>query len=437
MREVIRTQTRKVVQLVGEIDRERDRHPPQTFTKYRLYGADLGTPLDFGPNHPLWFLFGDAWTANEGGAPALLDESVAFDDPYNVWHPFNADPIGFAAPTVTAENLDSAFELDFFALPWPLKGYLTLEIPGVNLLTDKVPTGAINTPSGAYVFATGKPFPPLSKNDPQSSWVARWSDLTVPKTEQPYLFSSGRFANYLVPVIGGSGEETGTPGLPREGPVVWLWGTGFPNRMSSVRLAYVPLSQIGDRSAWRFYYKTNLGFPHWVSDEAQATPVIDCASVGEFSVAWNKYLGLWLMLHGSTDPRGIVCRWAEKPWGPWSNGIVVFDPWKDGGYGHFMHIANDPDDPNSPDDHLSDPGREGDWGGEYAPIFIPRYVKGTGTTTTIRYTMSTWNPYTVVIMESDLRLRSLLELLELRVPSRLKPYIAKLIQAGHTVAIVE
>jgi hypothetical protein len=446
MRDVVRGKTQKVVQLVGEADYHSGGNPPQTFTKYGLYGSDLGTPLDFGPSgsfrttredqlrraphRGLWFLFGDAWTAvrRDDGLlePKIADNGLPLDDnsaltpPYNKYHPFNADPVGIAPPNVTAENLDNTFELTFFVAPDPDRdqGYATLEVPGVNLLTNKVPTGAICTPSGdVYVFVTGKPFqiggdPALiadaivaardavvsvGGDGDQYSWVARWSDLTTLKTEPPYLFSTGHFANYLVPVIGGVADGTGTPAHPTDGEVVWLWGTGFPNRQSSVRLAYVPLRRVSDRAAWRFFRRTKSG-DSWVKDEAEATPLFNCPSVGEFSVAWNKYLGLWLMLYGCSDPRGILCRWAAKPWGPWSEGIILFDPWTDGGYGYFMHAADR-------EDGLEDFGRGGVWGGEYAPIIIPRYTLGSGKTTKIRYTMSTWNPYTAVIMESELRRR--------------------------------
>jgi Domain of unknown function (DUF4185) len=416
MPDLVCGKTRKVVQLVGEIDRQRHGHPPQTFTKYGLYGTDLGTPLDFGPGRELWFLFGDAWSATVKPVsdhlkipflePALYRDSEALRHPYNRDHPFNADPVGRAQADVTAKNLDGTFQLNFFAAtrPGQSQEYATLEIPGVNLLTNQVPTGAISTPTGVYVFATGKPFhegDDPARDVPQWSWVARWSDLTSLKTEPPYLFSDGRFANYLVPVVGGVNDGTRTNGHPGKGAVVWLWGTGFPNRQSSVRLAYAPLQEVGNRAAWRFFHRTN-GTISWVTQELRATPLFNCPSVGEFSVAWNKYLGLWLMLYACSDPRGILCRWAADPWGPWAEGIVVFDPWRDNGYKHFMHFPN-PNNLN--EDGLSDPGREKDAGGEYAPIIIPRYTLGSSRTTKIRYTMSTWNPYTVVIMESELRLR--------------------------------
>jgi hypothetical protein len=328
MPDLVRGKTRKVVQLAGEIDRQRHGHPPQTFTKYGLYGTDLGTPLDFGQGRELWFLFGDAWSATVKPVsdhlkipflePALYRDSETLRHPYNRDHPFNADPVARAPAGVTAKNLDGTFQLNFFAAtrPGQSQEYATLEIPGVNLLTNQVPTGAISTPTGVYVFATGKPFhegDDPEKEVPQRSWVARWSDLTSLRIEPAYLFSEGRFANYLVPVVGGVNDGTRTPGHPEKGAVVWLWGTGFPNRQSSIRLAYAPLQEVGNRAAWRFFHRTN-GAISWVTQESRATPLFNCPCVGEFSVAWNKYLGLWLMLYACSDPRGILCRWAANPW---------------------------------------------------------------------------------------------------------------------------
>jgi hypothetical protein len=215
MPDVVRGRTRKIVQLVGAIDRQRSGPPPQSFLKIRRYGTDLGTPLDVGPRE-LFFLFGDAWTA-EGDrhdtdlAPNVYkdDDSEALKTPYNPDHPFNADPVGFAPPDVTAENLDATFELDFRMSSQPEDdggpGYGTLEIPGVSLLTAKVPTGAINTPSGAYVFATGKSFQPGGNpggDGIQCSWVARWAiPRSTLETEPPYLFFDGTFCE--LPRAGG------------------------------------------------------------------------------------------------------------------------------------------------------------------------------------------------------------------------------------------
>jgi hypothetical protein len=53
-----------------------------------------------------------------------------------------------------------------------------------------------------------------------------------------------------------------------------------------------------------------------------------------------------------------------------------------------------------------DPGREKEWGGEYGPYVMSRYTTIEGSRCTLYYTMSTWNPYQVVVMRSDLALES-------------------------------
>ena len=55
-------------------------------------------------------------------------------------------------------------------------------------------------------------------------------------------------------------------------------------------------------------------------------------------------------------------------------------------------------------DSLHDPGRAAVWGGAYGPYIMARYTAGDSSRCRIYYTMSTWNPYQVVVMRSDLRL---------------------------------
>ena len=79
----------------------------------------------------------------------------------------------------------------------------------------------------------------------------------------------------------------------------------------------------------------------------------------------------------------------------------MFDPWRDKGYGHFMHISAKS---KAKRDALSDPGRDDEWGGEYGPYIAARFTSGAAGRCRIYYTMSTWNPYQVVLMRSDLQL---------------------------------
>jgi hypothetical protein len=56
-------------------------------------------------------------------------------------------------------------------------------------------------------------------------------------------------------------------------------------------------------------------------------------------------------------------------------------------------------------DSLSDPNREDEWGGEYGPYIMSRFTTKVDGRCRIYYTMSTWNPYQVMVMRSDLLLK--------------------------------
>ncbi|MDQ2688178.1 MAG: DUF4185 domain-containing protein, partial [Armatimonadota bacterium] len=146
------------------------------------------------------------------------------------------------------------------------------------------------------------------------------------------------------------------------------------------------------------------GQPQWSADEQAATPLFHQDVIGEFSVAYCPSVRRYIMLYNSSDPRGITMRSASAPWGPWSEGEVIFEPWRDGGYGHFMHIpANFQGDTH---DTVNDPRRKNEWGGEYGPYIMGRFTTGIPGQCRLFYTMSTWNPYQVIVMQTDLKLET-------------------------------
>jgi hypothetical protein len=157
------------------------------------------------------------------------------------------------------------------------------------------------------------------------------------------------------------------------------------------------------------------GQPRFSYSEADAQPLFqDCASdgstkncMGELGVDWNRFVKRWVMLYNCLNntpehPRGIYMRLAEHPWGPWSEPQTIFNPDRDHGYCYFMHRVVDANHPKC--DDLAGPKQEDKWGGEYAPYFISRFTTGDEAqgTSTFYYTMSTWIPYTQVIMKSTI-----------------------------------
>jgi hypothetical protein len=190
-------------------------------------------------------------------------------------------------------------------------------------------------------------------------------------------------------LIGWSGS-----GSPGEG--LLIWGSGH-FAASEVYLAYMPADQIENPSNIRYFGGIRImdGKPIWKQKEVDAVPLTDAGCVREFSVRWNKFLRLWLMLYNSDNPRGIVLQTSSKPWGKWSKPYVVFDPFDDKGYGYFIHWPGH--------DELSDCWRPRDWGGEYAPYLIePFFTAISNERSRIYFTMSTWNPYQVVLMSAEI-----------------------------------
>ena len=105
-----------------------------------------------------------------------------------------------------------------------------------------------------------------------------------------------------------------------------------------------------------------------------------------------------MLYNCNLEPRGINVRVADNPWGPWSPPQVIFEPMQDNGICHFIHrswtIENC--------DDLADPGQEETNGGPYGPYQFEDLAIGDESQTTIYFTMSTWNPYTVVLMKATL-----------------------------------
>jgi hypothetical protein len=58
-------------------------------------------------------------------------------------------------------------------------------------------------------------------------------------------------------------------------------------------------------------------------------------------------------------------------------------------------------------DAVHDPGREEGNGDPYGPYQVEDLATGDESSTTIYFTLSTWNPYTVVLMKTTLRLGGL------------------------------
>jgi len=345
----------KVAQLVGDFDREKNRSTVSlTSTRYGVLGTDLGVSFEYGDK--LIFLFGD--TVGRLGS----QDSFAY---------------------CTDENPGDGLNLTFYTA---MDGrFLPPRVPGVSQGAFEVPMEGIDIDGVVYVYFTSNH---TEERTMGSSILARLDENSM-IFNYLYTLSTDKFLNVQVVAINNSDIS----GLPESsGRGLLIWGSG-EYRKSDPYLAYMPLESIENKSTTRYFRGLDSsGNPEWSEKEEEAIPLFHDPVIGEFSVAWNRYLQRWIMLYD-----GVSMRSSAFPWGPWSSKQPLFDASKDEGLGHFIHWPGH--------DNVSDPHREHEWGGPYGPYMIEKFTKGSSGKSTIYFTLSTWNPYTVVLMRAELELK--------------------------------
>jgi hypothetical protein len=347
----------KVCQLIGDWDIERNESTISlTYTRYGVAGTDLG--VSFEHNGELIFLFGDTVGLNA--------------------YPFSGKDDSFAY--TTDSTADDGLNLTFYT-GRPAK-FLPPWVPGVSQGAFEVPMEGVDVNGVAYVFFT------INHTEEQKmggSILAKLNDATLNFTYL-YTFSTSKFINVHTAVV----NHALLAGLPKStGEGLLIWGSG-EYRAGDPYLAFMPLESIEDKSTLQYFAGIAADRnPIWSKSESDAQPLFHDPVIGELSVAWNQYLGRWIMLYS-----GVAMRSAPLPWGNWSAKQVLFNPFTDDGYEHFIHLPGH--------DNITDPLRGDEIGGPYGPYMIDKFTTGNGQTSTIYFTMSTWNPYTAVLMRAQL-----------------------------------
>jgi hypothetical protein len=258
-----------------------------------------------------------------------------------------------------------------------------LTVPGISQGGFEVPTGGVSVGGSMYVVCTTdhSPMKVMGRS------VLAESQDDGKTFRKLYDLSTSKFINVS---------------LQLTDDWLYIFGSG-DYRKSSVFLARIKPAAVSNPSSLLYFtgFDSNKR-PGWSSLEGDAVPLFHHDVVGELCVAYCEPVKRYVMLYNSSDARGITMRSAESPWGPWSAGTTIFEGWRDHGYGQFMHISSTF---KQKSDTFSDPKREAEWGGEYGPYIMSRFTSGSnGKNCRIYYTMSTWNPYQVVVMRSDLKL---------------------------------
>lgn len=360
--------TAKLEQLIGDWDSHLQIPTlNQTLSDYGVIGTDLGQPFEH--DGQVIYLFGDTM-----GTRGFVESSLA------------------ASPTVDPEK---GLALEFFTDPG---GYvLRIRPPGLRMAGFEVPSGGMSI-DGTMYFIVKDQMTELPQGMTFRSVLIRFDEERrefVPVREFSPLH--GKFAEVVARTA-----PAGTRGLPFEGPAILFWGSGEYYRKGSLYLAVTRPEDI--EHPGKTYYFAGLdeaGKPRWSATEAEAAPVLRHSQIGEFSVVYSEELDVWLLTYNSGSPRGITFHWAHEPWGPWSRAQVIFEPWRDSGYARFMHALNMPNaNLAGPVINPAPPAVE-QWGGEYAPYMVERFLRYRDGELVIYYLMSTWNPYVVVLMRTE------------------------------------
>ncbi len=423
--------TEKVCQLNGENDWVTNSPTAaHTFTNAGLIGGDLGYPVEHAGK--LLLLFGDSWPPDhpKGSPPDLPPD----------------DSVGITTRTKTPDGEKGCIGMTIQTSAPKKFSHPTVIAPAsIHQGFFNVPSGGLSVGGHLYAFfwtnhcanpvhlapSPSAPLAPVPASTQCSETVASNSiGINV------LARSDDDARTFTVPSAGGSTvsmpigfvyaigvNATKIAGLPADqSRGVFIFAV--PRYRASVPyLAYSPTGTFADPSTWRFF--TGLspeGRPKWVDAKKWAGSGIAASwappgqaelynaatdaerCIGEFSVTWNRPLQSWLMLYQCGHDHGVEARIAQAPWGPWSppTSLIVDGPqWA-------CKLVMIPAGCAGQKNFWPKSGKTFVAGGYYAPFVMDRYTLdasggGSYARTTIFWTLSTWNPYEVVIMRSTLQ----------------------------------
>jgi hypothetical protein len=395
--EVAGTESVKIAQVTGDRDAtptpwgERAATLSSSLASAGVRGADLGVRVDHGGR--TFLLFGDThWTRPWLSTRDSIAEVLPGGDLPGVrFHGSPLKLVGRAAGRVTMREYD--VPLDGFSSGGRLYGlFSTNHFRGDRVMGRSVLARAVEA-------------------DPVIDPAVRRHPV---RFDVLGTFSDRHFINASVQLR----PASAVPGFGSDGEVLLVWGSG-PYRASEPRLAVLDASAL--RGLWITERKRNrplfvqgsgFGVRYWTGSgwsdaEADARPLFTPAALGELSVRWVEAAGRYVMLYASApeDPIGpaVVLRTAPQPWGPWSRRVRLLD-WVATGMSidpHTRFIKASRDD-EAVGDRIFRAQASGT-GAAYAPYLFDAVAEGDDLV--IRYTLSTWNPYQVVLMRHRLPLR--------------------------------
>ncbi|MFI5166729.1 MAG: DUF4185 domain-containing protein [Thermoanaerobaculales bacterium] len=351
----------------------------QTITRFDFEGTDLGSSFEDAGR--LVFLFGD---------------TIGTKTNYHA-----GDAMAWSTST------DPAAGLLINCFTHSDGSLLFVQPPGINMGADDVPNAGIALPQGTYIICnTGSDTSLSNPHLDDYSILARFDEATQ-------SFTTGRTISTMP-----NGHFIFTS-LHSSGSDVLMFGIGS-YRASDIYLAVTPASGFESGTGTQYFTGLDNGQPTWSDQEANAVPVVqdnptngpawpnDSPTAANVSVNYSSELGLWLMTYDGGRQKeattGVYFAYAPAPWGPWSPPQLIFNAKRDNGLGVFIHDPTLPppgDGLNGPTINPANNPPTTTRGADYGAFMIERFTTVDGNTLTISYTMSTWNPYTIVRMRSE------------------------------------
>ncbi len=416
----------------------------QTATRADVLGQGLG--YSFEHNGKLIFLFGDTFGATIGGG-----DGVAYYPTWtNIQNTFQYQA-GDTMAWSTTRRAEDGLLLNYFLsrdqthalLVQPM--YATSQCfpdgtcgTALPMGADEIPNSGISVNGQMYIVASSgtnvatgdysQNYSVLSKFDERSGAFSAGRTISS-------VSAGGHFVYTSLREFSGDGEGRN---MASGQPMVAIFGVG-EYKASNIYLSIVPKNSF-ESGAGTLYFTglDKYGAPTWgTTDDSSAVPVMTDVipanpTIGNLSVIYSQDLGLWLMTFngGHKDPTtaGVYFSYSRTPWGPWSAPQYILNDCSDGAYGNYIfYYAVDAKAntcptalPAGPTMYPASAGPTGPTigsqnpvtgndpyntrGGGFAPEMIERFTEVHGNTLKIFYTLSTWNPYTVVKMESDFKI---------------------------------
>jgi hypothetical protein len=279
-------------------------------------------------------------------------------------------------------------------------------------------------------------------------------DLTEPGHYRTTAFITNKFINSCGRTVADfdPGRKNGAGNVytaaigtgEREKLLLWgrPWFSGARGRDARLYLQVLDLPQYEPTGRFdlqpRYFTHLEAGVPQFSDREIDAKPLdLSYASgdptteakdvVGELDITWIAPLQKWLMLYGGhyspggllamqgtgadevvPDPEGAVSiRFADQPWGPWSapepllraqakDGAAVPLPAAPKGILARVDCSGADCPPVEPNYPSSEPGQF------YSAHLIEPWTTARGDSVDVYWVVSTWNPYQVVLMKSEL-----------------------------------